>query len=247
MDDPRQSRPTFHVNHEASASQHLLAGFSTFGLAGLTAANYLVEQLDLTETGHVSAERLPAITPFEDGTPRHHTRLFSRADADVTVLVNELFVPPWAAEAFSTAVLDWTDDNGVAEVTVLSGVPVAHGPTEHRAFSVATEDYQASRLADADLPAMGSGFLDGVNASLVSRGMDSALRVGVVTTPVHAKTPDVEAAIRLVDAAADLYDLAVDTADLEAFAADVDQYYEELAARFQQAEEPDLAADRMYM
>jgi uncharacterized protein len=247
MADDQRSRPSFEITHETEPSRHLVAGFSTVGLAGLTAVDYLTEALALEERGYVTAAELPAITPFETGTPRHHTRLFSRDDYDLTVLVNELFVPPFAAAAFTDAVLDWTEAHGVEEITVLSGVPVAHGPDEHRAFYVATEDYQAARLDGTDVPAMGTGFLDGVNASLVGRGMDSDLRVGILVTPVHVPAPDVQASLRLVDTIDDLLGLDVDTAKLEGFATEVEQYYAELAERFEQVEDEQRGEDRMYM
>lgn len=246
MATDRSSRPAFEVTHETSPSERLVAGFSSFGLAGLTAVDFLVDQLELAETGYVSTDALPAITPFEDGTPRHHTRLFSRPELDLTVLVNELFVPPWAADPFAEAILEWTDANDVEEITVLSGVPVPHGPEERDAFDVATSDYDRDRLDAAGITAMGGGYLDGVNASLVGRGMDSALRVGIVSTPVHAQVPDVEAALRLVEAVQELYGVDVDTAALEQFAADVERYYRELEKRLEETERAEAPEDRMY-
>ena len=239
--------PTFEIRDRTEPSGTVLAGFSSFGLAGLTAANFLVEQLGLEETGHLTATTLPAITPFEEGRPRHHSRFFSRGDADVTVFVSELFIPTEAADSFAETFLSWTDSGGVEEVAVLSGVPVAHGPNEHRVFYVATEDYYDRRLADAEYSGMGNGFLDGVKASLVGRGMDTPLRTGVLITPVHAHVPDVSAAIRLVEAVTDLYDLPVDPGPLEAFAAEVESYYQELQNRLDTVEEGHISEDRMFM
>ena len=91
--DPFDASTTFDVVHEPTPPETLLAGFSEFGLAGLTAVHYLVDQLDLEETGHITAENLPSIAPFSGGVSRHHTRLLSRSDFDLTVLVSELFVP----------------------------------------------------------------------------------------------------------------------------------------------------------
>ena len=242
-----ERRPEFTITHDAEPTETLIAGFSGFGLAGLTAVDYLVNQLDLEETGHITADELPAIAPFENGTPRHHTRLFSGPNVDVTVLVNELFVPVWAADAFAEAVLAWTDGNGVDEVGLLSGIPLPHGPEDHRVFYVATPDFQERRLADVDVPPMGNGFLDGVNASLVSRGLTSALRAGVFVTPVHPRAPDVEAAIRLIDAVEQVYELDVDTEELESFAGEVEQYYRELGERLQAMGQEQVPEDRMYM
>ncbi|WP_254535164.1 proteasome assembly chaperone family protein [Halomarina litorea] len=241
---PEQS--TFDVRHEETPGDVLLCGFAEYGLAGLTAADYLVKQLGLEQTGHITAGELPAITPFEDGRPRHHTRIFSSDDADLSVLVGELFIPRQMAKPFSDSVLDWAE-RSVEELAVLSGVPTAHGPEEHQTYFVATDDYREHRLADHDIPPMGGGFLDGVNAALVQRGLDTALRVGVFATPAHAQTPDVEAALRLLDAAATVYDLDVDVEPLESFASEVQRYYADLAERMQRDDPTPQPDDRMYM
>lgn len=238
--------PSFHVKQELEpAAETLIAGFSTFGLAGLTAADYIVDHLDLEECGHVTVDQLPTITPFENGTPRHHTRLFSRDGLDITVLVGDLFVPPFAADSFSMALLDWTVENDVSEVTVLSGVPIPHGPDGHRVFYVASEDYQARRLSGTELPPMTEGFLDGVNASLMQRGLESDLATGVLTTPVHSQAPDIEAALRLIESVRTVYDIDIDTEPLEAFATEVQNYYQGLSQHLE-ATEPEDRHDIMY-
>lgn len=240
-------QPTFEITHETSPSENLIAGFSSFGLAGLTAVDFLVDQLGLEETGHISVDALPSITPFEDGTPRHHTRLFSRPDLNLTILLNELFVPVQVADTFGKAILDWTEGNEVQEISVLAGAPLPHGPDEHEVFYVATADYQDDRLEEAGISGMGSGFLNGVNSSLIGRGIDSPLRVGVFITPVHAQVPDAEAALRLVEVVEQRYAIDVDRTDLEAFAAEVEQYYQDLEERTRTLEQTRDPEDRMYM
>lgn len=242
-----QTYPKFEISHAENPSPTLLAGFSTFGLAGLTAVNFLVDQLDLIETGHISVDALPTITPFENGVPHHHTRLFSRPDIDVTVLVNELYIPLQAADRFAGSILQWADRHAVEEITVLSGIPIQHGPDEHKVFYVATDDYRDERLADASIQAMGRGYLSGVDGGLVAHGMETAHRVGVLITPVHAQVPDAEAAIRLIDAVTSRYGMDIDTTDLETFAEEVDEYYRDLEARIKAIEEAREPEDRMYM
>ncbi|GAB6880161.1 hypothetical protein JCM17823_24350 [Halorubrum gandharaense] len=240
--------PTFSVTHERPPSDVLIAGFSAYGLAGLTAVDYLVDQLELEETGYIRAEGLPSITPFEKGRPRHPTRLYSREDLDITVLVGEQFVPSMLGESLATKMLSWTGKHDGSEIAVLAGVPVPHGPDAHRTFHVATEDFHERRLANADpaVPPMETGFLDGTNAALLERGMDTELGVGVLITPVHAQATDIEAAIRLVETANDLYDLGVDSGPLEAFAAEVQQYHADLAERIEERD-VESSHDRMYM
>lgn len=244
-----QQPPAFEVRHETAPRETLLCGLSEFGLAGLTAANYLVEQLGLSERGHVRANGLPSVTPFEAGTPRHHTRLFSSDDGDLTVLVGELFVPPDATDDLGNALVDWAEDRDVEEVVILSGVPVAHGPDDHRPFFVASPDYRdAHDLEAADVTPMQGGFLAGVNGAVTSRGIESPLRTCVFTTPAHAQAPDVEAALRLLRAAIAVYDLDVDTGPLESFAEQVQKRYEELAEHMANQEKQTRGTeDRMYM
>lgn len=242
---------TFDVVHETDPSEVLLAGFSEFGLAGLTAVDYLVDQLDLEETGHIAAEGLPSIAPFSNGVPRHHTRLFSRPDLDLTVLIGELFVPLGAADPFASAVIDWTASEGIEEIAVLSGVPIAHGPDAHRTFYIATADYREKRLVEVDLDttlqAMGNGYLSGINGGLVTRGLDPSLAICVFSTPVHTQGPDVDAALRLLETIKEIYGLDVDTDPLKEFAANVADHYERLA---EHVEDTGIEAgydDRMYM
>lgn len=243
--DPNTT-PRFDVRHSEEPPDALVMGFSEFGLAGLTAVEYLVDRLDLEETGHIAAKGLPAITPFENGTPRHHTRIFGGRE-DFAVLVGELFVPLPAARPFAQAITGWLSANDVSEVTSLSGVPVAHGPDEHVAYFVASEDYRETRLARMDLRPMGRGFLEGINAELMQGAIDTERRVGVLTTPVHQRAPDVEAAIRLLEAFSAAYDVTLDTGPLETFAAEVEQHYQELADRMERLPEEATFEDRMYM
>lgn len=242
-----RAQPSFTVTHDAEPSGTLVVGLSTFGLAGLTAVDFLVDQLELEQTGFVTADVLPTITPFEKGVPRRHTRLYSDPAVDLTILVNELFVPVWAAEPFANAVLDWTTANGVSEVCVLSGIPVPHGPDAHRVFYVASKDFREERLAETDIEPMGVGFLDGVNGSLMGRAIDSPLRTGVFITPVHAQAPDAEAALRLIDAVQHVYGIEVDTEPLQQFAGEIERYYRDLADRLETVQERHVPEDRMYM
>lgn len=243
-----RTAPDFSIEQSTPPSGTLLCGFTTMGLAGLTAVHFLVEQLDLEQTGYLTAEGLPSITPFENGRPTHHTRLFSRDDLDVTVLQSELFIPASRGESVADVTLDWTAEHGVDEVVVLAGIPVQHGPDEHQTYYIATDDYRENRLAGTDVPPMGRGFLDGVNGALVGRGIDSPLEVGILVTPVHQQSPDLDAAIRLVETVDALYDLGVDTGPLEAFAEEVAKYYADLAERMEsEGRREEAAADRMYM
>lgn len=244
---PPETEPSFDVRLDDDAGT-LLSGFAEYGLAGLTAADYLTTELDLEQTGHIAIEGFPAITPFEDGTPRRHTRLFSKPGFEFTVLVGELTVPPFAARPFADSITARAHESGIEEILVLSGVPFAHGPDDHRPFYIATEQYQDRHLEEGtDLAPMTGGFLEGVNAELMDRALEASFPSCILTTPVHARTPDVEASLRLLEALDRIYDIGIDTQPLEAFAEDISRQYEELAARIEASRKEHLADDRMYM
>ncbi|WP_435335180.1 proteasome assembly chaperone family protein [Haloarchaeobius sp. TZWWS8] len=248
MDLPSGEGQPFHISHDETPTPTLIAGFSGSGLAGLVAAEFLVQELELEQIGHIVAETLPPFTPFEEGAPRHHSRLFADGGSGVTVLVNDLFIPPWATDSFGKAILEWADHNAVEEVTVLAGIPVKHGPTDRLVYYIATADYRDEhRLPTAQLTPMGRGFLEGVNASLMSRGIDSPLRVGLLVTPVRSVTPDIDAAVRLVEATSSLYGLDTDPTPLATFGAEVEQYYHDLDERNQREKDQKQSEDRMYM
>lgn len=244
----RTEDASFEIEHEGEPSKTLVVGLSEFGLAGLTAVDYLVEHLELEKTGCVKTDDLPSITPFEDGRPRHHTRFFSSDDIDLTVLTGELLIPLGAARSFGNAIVDWTEENGVDEIVALSGIVAPHGPDQHGVYYVATDDYRDK--VDGKLEPMGGGFLEGVYADLTARGIDSPLSVGVLVTPAHPPAQDVDAALRLIDAFEQVYSLEVDTAPLEEYANELKQHYEQLAERMQNIQKESsrrVAEDRAYM
>jgi len=247
MSTTDSSTPQFAVTDDTVDIDTLVVGFTEYGLAGLTAVDYLSDRLDMRQVGHLEAAGPPHITPFEGGVPRHHTRLHVDESRSLGVVVGERMVPVETAKGVADAVWALTDRLAPGSLSVLTGVPVAHGPDDHVPFYIATEDYRERYLADSDIRPMGTGFLDGVMADLVASGIDEDLPVGVFTTPAHPQAPDAAAAIRLLEALTDTHEIDVDTGPLEAFAATVEAQYRALAERIESAGEAAIPDDRMYM
>lgn len=237
------------------SGQKLLVGLSTPGLGGLTAVNQVIETQNGTEIGQISPAELPAITPFEDGRPRHHTRLYDLPDTDFTVLLSELFIPPWAARSFASHLLEWANEAAIEDVCLLHGVPYPHGPEHHKAYYVATDRFRERRLADTDVQAMKGGFLDGVAGELVSRSLrEQAPPVGVLVTPAHVPGPDVDGALCFLDALEEMYGLSIDRTELEDLSDTIQKQLAALADHMAALDESEdsqkdreFYADRMYM
>lgn len=249
--------PTFAVRGRSDqpSGKTLLVGLSQLGMAGVTAADYLVKHVDSTQIGHVSADNFPAITPFQDGEPRFPTQLYNLNGTALSVLVGELFVPVWAAQAFTDALMEWVSSTNINEIAVLHGVPFPHGPEEHTVFHVATPVYREERLDGTDIQPLSGGFLDGVVGEIVTQGLDDrAPPVGVYITPTHPPGPDIDAALLLLDSIQKIYGFTVDEEELRARSEELKQYYQELAQRMESLGEGDQSLatreypeDRMFM
>lgn len=243
-----------NVEDGIDPNQTLLVGLSNVGLAGFTAADHLVKQCAASEIGHIRPEIIPAITPFEEGSPRHHTRLYNLHDSDLIVLVGELFVPVPAARAFADALSDWVTASQITEIAVLHGVPFPHSHDTHEVSYVATAAYREQHLADTTLSPLTGGHLDGTAGEFLTRSMEGDVPpTGVYVTPTHPPGPDIEASMLFLDAIETVYDVSVDQAALQELSAEITQYYTELADRMAALEDQETAGtrdfpeDRMFM
>lgn len=226
--------PTFTVERatDRQPGSTLVVGLPLPGMASLTAADYLAGRDRAAYAGHVDSTGIPTIAPFENGSPRHHTRLFDLPAADLTVVASELFVPVTAAAAFVDGLLELLEQAESGEIVLLHGIPYSHGPDEHAVFSVATEGYRSRRLADSEISPLRGGVLDGVAGEVLARGLDDpALEVAAFVTPSHLPGPDVDGAIRLLEAIDAVYGVAVDPGELAEVKDRWQRYYAELADR----------------
>ncbi|WP_255167007.1 proteasome assembly chaperone family protein [Natrononativus amylolyticus] len=234
-------------------SSVLVLGLSNPGFAGVTATDYLIRHLECEEVGHVAPDGLPSITPFADGEPRNHTRIYDVVDTPLALLIGELFVPVWAAAPFVDAVLEWASKAGIDEIAIPYGVAFPHEADEHAVFSVATETFRRRRLADAGFEGLTGGVLDGVVGDVVARSLNGdAPPTGALVTPTHPPGPDLEAALLLVDAIERLYGVDVDERELREQSEQLAQYYSTLADRMTAMGEGgpegrDYPEDRTYM
>lgn len=238
---------SFDISLEEQTKSTLVIGQAHLGMAGVTAADYVVRHLDSRQIGHVDSERLPAIAPFEEGIPRHHSRLYAIEDTELTVLVGELFIPPGVARSYTDELLEMAETEDIEEILILHGAPFPHGPEEHEVFSVATPGYHDIRLAETSIEPLQGGFLDGVAGEIVTRCLDDrAPDTGVLVTPTHPPGPDIEATLKFIVALEDVYDISVDESELRELGARFEEYYEQLEERMSTMTDTE-ESDRMFM
>ncbi|WP_306054323.1 proteasome assembly chaperone family protein [Natronococcus wangiae] len=251
------SEPRYEVSVSSDDSLEgtLVVGLSNVGLAGLTAVDHLIHQLEFERIGHVRARNFPTITPFANGTPRQAVRLYAAPEHDCCVLASEFVVPVWAAPTFADAVQNLVASSDIEEITIFHGVPVPHGPDEHALFYVATPEYRERRLDDAGIAPLRGGVLDGVPGEFANRSLIGELPpLGALITPIHPPGPDFEAALRFLAFLREGYGLAVEDEQLRERSEAMNRYYSELADRIETLESEGIApedrnrpVDRMFM
>jgi uncharacterized protein len=255
---PEDASFTVESTSETPPGERLLVGMAGVGVAGLTAADYLVNNVETEQIGHVRSRNLPDLTPFTNGEPRHPIRLYSATGSNVTVLISEVFLPAWVADPLTDALLDWAGSHDIREVTVLHGTPFPHREEEHLVYHVATDAYREAHFPTEDDPEvepLAGGFFDGVIGEFLVRALDGeAPPTGVLVTPTHMPGPDLDAAVRLLDALEPVCGIEVDEGELRDRAEEMERYFADLAERMQTMQEAesttegqDYPANRMFM
>lgn len=248
--------PSFHIHQtlDVDLGRTLVVGVADIGVAGLTAVDYLTTHSGVEQVGHVTTRNFPDITPFTDGTPRYPMRLYSDSTG-MSVFISEIFPPVGAADPLADAFLEWIETTSLTEIVFLYGAPFPHAEEEHTVFTVATQSFQDTRLAETTLTPLPGGYFDGVVAEFLARGInDPAPSVGALVTPAHFPGPDFEGAIRLVEGFASLYGVDVDVTELRTQSEELRRYYQGISQRMESFREGDQAGgagdypeDRMYM
>lgn len=251
---PREPAFDIEVSDDAALGETLVIGVADFGVAGLTAVDYLTSHVETNQVGHVATRNVPDISPFSDGKPRWPIRLYDTETAELSVFISELFLPVRAADLVSDSLLQWVEQTDIREIVVLFGAPVAHTEEEHVVYGVGNEPFRTRHIQENDLEALSGGFFDGIVGELVTRGLEpDAPSTGVLVTPAHYPGPDLDAAIRLLDTVQSEYDIEIDEAELRERSREMKQYYQELADRLKSLQEGeglhsrDFPEDRMYM
>lgn len=244
----------FEVLADDPIGETLIVGLTNPGVAGLSVVDDLVTNQQFDQTGHVSIDGFPAMTPLADGTPRHPIRLYAGTvdGVDLTVLVSEMFLPVWAGEPFVDGLIEWVDDTSISEVVAPYGIPYPHDEEGHVVSYAATAEFRERRLAETDIPPLPGGFVDGAVSELLLHGLEATdLDVGVLVTPVHLPGPDLQSALLLREALQTVYGVDFGETALEEQAEAMQQAYSELADRLAALEEQsvprEFSEDRMYM
>jgi uncharacterized protein len=202
----------------------VVCGFVGPGLAGLTAAGYIIDHLQLHEVAHVRSRFIPPSVIFIGGRIRNPFRIYKDESGRLVVVICEVPVAPFGLYDISSAVLQWLQRFDTTEVTALDGIPIESLPDNRPTFYVGEQNRQDQLKALGFLPAEAT-LIGGTAGSILSECLALKIPCLSLLTPVSVTLLDPGAPLTLVRALNSLYKLNIGTKELEE---DVEAVHEEL-------------------
>ncbi len=219
----------------------VICGFVGPGLAGLTAAGYIIEHLELHEVAHVRSHHIPPSVIFIGGKIRNPFRIYRDASGKIAVVICEVPISSSGLYDISSVLLQWFQRFAPAEIVVLDGIPINALPDNRPTFYVAEENKQSYLKSLGFLPAEAT-LISGVTGGVLEECLASKIQCSAVLVPVSITLLDPGAPLALVRAVNSLYKLSITTKELEE---DVEAIHEELnyiAKQYQRLQDQASAA-----
>ena len=217
----------------------VICGFVGPGLAGLTAAGYIIDHLQLHEVAHVMSHHIPPSVIFIGGRIRNPFRIYRDASGKLAVIICEVPIATGGLYDISSALLLWFERFEPAEFVVLDGVPIDALPEERPTFYVAEEERQNDLKALGFVPAEAT-LIGGTAGSILSECIARKVRCLSLLVPVSRSLMDPGAPLALVQGLNSLYKLNVTTKELEEDVAMVHNELNEIRKQYQKLQDQAL-------
>jgi uncharacterized protein len=140
---------------------------------------------------------MPAVI-YIGGKLRHPFRLYTNDEGNICVLVCEASIIAMGICSVLDAVVKWASNNGVKEVIVLEGIPVADMPDPNRKPIILSSDGEADDegyLRYVDNKKKGSleaAFIAGISGGLLSSCLSNGIACRALLITASSGIPDPE-------------------------------------------------------
>ena len=202
----------------------VICGFVGPGVAGLTAAGYIIDHLELHEVAHVRSRFIPPAVIFIGGKIRSPFRIYKNSSGKIVVVVCEVPTAVMGLYDISATLLRWLRQYDPSEVVTLDGIPIDTLSENRPTFYVAQGDRQKQLEKLGFLPAEAT-LIVGTGGSILSECLAVKIPCISLLAPVSITLIDPGAPLTLVKALNSVYNLNIATKELEE---DVEAIHEEL-------------------
>lgn len=218
----------------------LVEGLPGVGLVGKIAADFITEELGLTEYAELRSEDLPPVAVFEDGDRelKSPVRVFVDESCDLLVLQSAVPFNVLDERQFVKGVTAWIDEQDATPIYI-AGIPTERDPGDTpEMYGIASGD-GAALLDDAGVqPPTASGVVQGPGGVLLREAKKRDVDAVGLLVESDPRFPDPHGAQRVIDHGIEpLADIEVDTQRLTDEAEQIVEQREEMVRKLEQAED----------
>ncbi|QLH74844.1 MAG: proteasome assembly chaperone family protein [Methanomassiliicoccales archaeon] len=238
---------------------YVIEGFSSIGLVGSIAANYIVTLLDLQQIAILDSAYLPSVSIVRDGVPHSPVRIYAGQIGQdkkdkIVVVVSEFEPPQEILKSLALTLMDWVEDKRCRMVISPEGIASkasenqGNGPQtkvekkgdepEVTFYGVASTPRARELLQANNIPIFENGVVVGLAGVLLNEGVNRDFDVISILSEAHADYPDARAAATAVEVIDKLLlHTQLDTKPLLEEAAMIEQALKDIAKKTTDSEE----------
>lgn len=192
---------------------YVIEGFSSIGLVGSIAANYIVTLLDLQQIAILDSPYLPSVSIVRDGIPHSPVRIYSGTVGTVkkdkvVVIVSEFEPPQEILKSLALTLMDWVEDKKCKMLISPEGIASKAAEAQEAprppgqdimVYGVGSTPRARELLAKNNVPIFDNGVVVGLAGVLLNEGVNRDFDVVSILSEAHAEYPDARAAAAAVE------------------------------------------------
>jgi uncharacterized protein len=195
---------------------YVIEGFSSVGLVGSIAANYLVTLLDLEQFAVIDSPYLPSVSIVRNGVPHGPVRIYAgniggKKGDKVVVIVSEFEPPQEIMKGLAQTIMDWVEEKRCSMIISPEGIAatsmdnevvdpekkeekVEKKDDEVTVYGVGSTARARGLLAKYSIPTFENGVVVGLAGVLLNEGVNRDFDVISILSEAHSDYPDARAA-----------------------------------------------------
>jgi len=160
----------------------VIAGFPSIGLVSTIAANYIIDALNLSQIGCVTASHFPALSVVHTGEPLSPVRIYAGDQINgekIVVFVSEFKPKPHLINDISNAIMKWSGEKKCKMLISPEGMVVEGKNSENEsssdAYAIGSTPEARNLLISKNIEQFKNGIIAGVSGVLLNLGKQNVI------------------------------------------------------------------------